>query len=375
MSSDESEDERKYVSQFCTSLRLKLLISLTRNDRQLKYEDYTVGWLSAILFEEVAATTMLDEEHEDLPGKRGDDNTYTLGRIGEHNVVIARPTVYGTNSAANAVTNMARTFPNMRFVLMVGVGGGAPGPPVPEESIEQDIRLGDVVVGVPKDAHGGILQYDSGKIESGGSFTIKSFLSKPPKILLAAAGKLQQQHDRGKGRMARYLKTGLKTISKTPKGAFYRFPGRNKDMLFTSTSLHSKEGVLDCSACDQAQIEIRRDRCSDDPVVHHGLIASGNSVMRSAARRDELRNSHGVICFEMEAAGLMDNFPCLVVRGICDYSDDHKHKVWQPYAAFTAAAYAKDLLRVVQTAEVATTDTIACALGGGEFTLSQFISL
>lgn len=51
----------------------------------------------------------------------------------------------------------------------------------------------------------------------------------------------------------------------------------------------------------------------------------------------------------MEAAGLMDNFPCLVIRGICDYADSHKNKRWQPYAAATAAAYAKDLLMNLKT--------------------------
>ncbi|KAI1827324.1 hypothetical protein F4861DRAFT_550886 [Xylaria intraflava] len=46
----------------------------------------------------------------------------------------------------------------------------------------------------------------------------------------------------------------------------------------------------------------------------------------------------------MEAAGLMNHCPCLVIRGICDYSDSHKNKDWQGYAAMTAAAYATDLL-------------------------------
>ena len=32
------------------------------------------------------------------------------------------------------------------------------------------------------------------------------------------------------------------------------------------------------------------------------------------------------------------------VLGICDYSDSHKNKEWQGYAAMTAAAYTKDLL-------------------------------
>jgi hypothetical protein len=49
----------------------------------------------------------------------------------------------------------------------------------------------------------------------------------------------------------------------------------------------------------------------------------------------------------MESAALMNLFPCLVVRGICDYSDSHKNKRWQGYAAMTAAAYTKDLLRQI----------------------------
>jgi nucleoside phosphorylase len=54
----------------------------------------------------------------------------------------------------------------------------------------------------------------------------------------------------------------------------------------------------------------------------------------------------------MEAAGLMNNFPCLVIRGICDYSDSHKRKDWQGYAAMVAAAYAKDLLSRIVPSQV-----------------------
>jgi nucleoside phosphorylase len=60
----------------------------------------------------------------------------------------------------------------------------------------------------------------------------------------------------------------------------------------------------------------------------------------------------------MEAAGLMDNFPCLVIRGICDYADSHKNKRWQAYAALAAAACAKELLLVIPPADVAKTRTV-----------------
>lgn len=82
----------------------------------------------------------------------------------------------------------------------------------------------------------------------------------------------------------------------------------------------------------------------DDPAIHYGLIASANQLMKDAVLRDKLVEEKDVLCFEMEAAGLMNHFPCLVVRGICDYSDTHKNKEWQGYAAMAAAAYAKDIL-------------------------------
>lgn len=74
--------------------------------------------------------------------------------------------------------------------------------------------------------------------------------------------------------------------------------------------------------------------------------------MKDALARDALVAKKGVLCFEMEAAGLMNHFPGLVIRGICDYSDSHKNKEWQGYAAMTAAAYAKDLLHRIAPTQV-----------------------
>ena len=69
--------------------------------------------------------------------------------------------------------------------------------------------------------------------------------------------------------------------------------------------------------------------------------------MRHGVTRERLRKELDVLCFKMEAAGLIDNFLCLVVQGICDYANLHKNKLWQGYAAATAAAYAKELLSVI----------------------------
>lgn len=97
---------------------------------------------------------------------------------------------------------------------------------------------------------------------------------------------------------------------------------------------------------DPSNLIPRRERTENEnnPAIHYGLIASANRLMKDALLRDKLAKEKNVLCFEMEAAGLMNEFPCLVIRGICDYSDTHKNKEWQGYAAMAASAFAKDLL-------------------------------
>jgi len=92
-----------------------------------------------------------------------------------------------------------------------------------------------------------------------------------------------------------------------------------------------------CSQCDIGRLIDREPRLLEDPFIHYGLIASGDQVMKHGGTRERLRKELDVLCFEMEAAGLIDDFPCLVVRGVCDYTDSHKNKLWQGYAAATAA--------------------------------------
>jgi hypothetical protein len=113
-------------------------------------------------------------------------------------------------------------------------------------------------------------------------------------------------------------------------------------------------------------LEVRELREDQEVVVHYGTIASGSQVMKDATTRDMVSLEFGgVLCFEMEAAGLMNDFPCLVIRGICDYADSHKNKKWQPYAASTAAAYAKEVLSVIPGSEVAITPTVDQSMASG----------
>lgn len=120
----------------------------------LTQDDYQVGWICALPLEAAAATALLDEEHPSLDQEPGDTNAYTLGRIGPHHIVIGCLPLgsMGESSATAVAKDMLRSFPNIRIGLMVGVGGGAPGPP--SERPEDDIRLGDIVVSKPGPGHG-----------------------------------------------------------------------------------------------------------------------------------------------------------------------------------------------------------------------------
>ena len=117
----------------------------------LTREDYTIGWISALTVKLAAAQALLDEEHDELPPEPNDTNSYTLGRIGKHNVVIAclPAGLHGLSSAASVARDLLRSFPNVRFGLLVGIGGGVPS--------AGDVRLGDVVVSQPGPRHGNCL--------------------------------------------------------------------------------------------------------------------------------------------------------------------------------------------------------------------------
>ena len=119
---------------------------------KLTHGDYTVGWICPLEVEQIAALEMLDEEHERLPQAPSDHNVYNLGSIAGHNVVIAGLYQPGNNPAATVVTQMRMTFPNLRFGLLVGIGGG-----VPVKTDNGIIRLGDVVVSSPHKQHGGVV--------------------------------------------------------------------------------------------------------------------------------------------------------------------------------------------------------------------------
>jgi nucleoside phosphorylase len=319
--------------------------------RRLRRNEYTVGWVCALPVELAAAQEMLDEEHHDLERDPtdNDENLYALGSIGGHNVaIVCLPAGrIGNNPAASVSTQMRATFKAIRFGLMVGIGGGVP-------SAKPDIRLGDVVVSQPHKVHEGVVQYDVGKTTPSG-FERTGSLNSPPQVLLSAVAKVRANELRRRSQLSTH-------VSKLERIAKFQRVKAGPDVLFEAAYDHV--GGHTCDQCSVDRHEVRQPRESEGEVaVYYGTIASGNQVMRSAAERDRLSAElGGVLCFEMEAAGLMNSFPCLVIRGICDYADSHKNKRWQPYAAATAAAYAKEVLSIIPAAEMAKTHTVEEAI-------------
>jgi nucleoside phosphorylase len=312
---------------------------LTRT--QLSPSEYTIGVVCALSVEKSAFVAMLDEVHEALQTPIDDENSYTFGRIGSHNIVTAclPAGMTGSLSAATVAKDMLRTF-QIKIGLMVGIGGGV-------WSQKVDLRLGDVVVSQLEGTHGGVVQWDFGKMEQDGFKRIES-LNKPPRPLLNAVQDIKKKYMMEGDELAENLS---KMVQNKPRLArTFVYQGLENDCLYEATYNHA--GGETCDRCAIEKIIDRLPRTTTDPQVHYGKIASGNKVVKNGESRDRIAKDLGIICFEMEAAGLMDSFPCLVIRGICDYADSHKNERWQPYAAATAAAYAKELIGVLKKQRV-----------------------
>ncbi|EXL73668.1 hypothetical protein FOPG_11125 [Fusarium oxysporum f. sp. conglutinans race 2 54008] len=322
-------------------------------------EDYTIGWVCALSKELIAAKAFLDVLHDPVDNAAiNDDNSYTLGSIGKHNVVIAVLPYgqYGLVNAAAALKDMTRTFSNLRAVLMVGIGGGVP--------CKKDIRLGDIVVGSVGRNSSGVIQYDYGRAIQGEEFAVTGHLNQSPMAFLTAMSALHASYEMEGHSIDSNIDKALQKYKRL--GKKYKRPEASTDRLYKADFVHEGgESVVCSKSCGDDKLVHRDERGEDEnsPTIHCGLIASGNQLMKDASLRDKLAAKHDILCFEMEAAGLMNHFPCVIIRGICDYSDSHKNDEWQGYAAMAAAAYTKDLLLQVAPSSVQKEERIETLLG------------
>lgn len=349
----------------------------TRIQRPSHRKDFEIAIICALPLEYNAVYLVFDEfwdESGDEYGRAvGDMNNYTTGRIGKFNVVLALLSSMGKANAAQLAAHMRSSYSGVQLVLVVGICGG-----VPQTGDGDEILLGDVVISKT------LVQHDFGSLYPDRFIrkdTIQEGLSKPNKDIrnLLAVFETEPGLNRLQQKTTFFLMELQNKAVQTKSRTKYGYPGAAEDKLFRPSYRHKHRSTPTCICrkceaksdrvcdealkatcdslgCDQRQL-VPRDRLSEkkhleqsggdgaqQPAIHVGAIASGDMVMKSGENRDDIAKKEEVIAFEMEGAGIWDETPCIIVKGVCDYADSHKNKKWQTFAAATAASASKAIL-------------------------------
>lgn len=314
--------------------------------------EFAIAIICALTLEADAVEALFDEPYDRLSRyyrkHPSDSNTYINGRIGKHNVVLSYMPGMGKGSAASVAANLRVSYPEVRLALVVGICGGAPSSPG-----YPDIFLGDVIIS------NSVVEYDFGKQYPDGfkrKTDVLDTLGRPDQEIRGFLKALDARRTRMEyqERIVHHLHALRET------DGMWRHP-QIDDVLFESSYVHKHyeqaspcccdgdsicEGALDTSCADIGckDSEVRRRRSEADISMHIGRVASADTVMKSAQHRDKITKRERAIAFEMEAAGVWDIIPCIIIKGVCDYADSHKNKSWQKYAAATGASAAKAFL-------------------------------
>jgi len=313
---------------------------------------------------EAAMTRDYREEHHVYGRAQGDDNHYTTGELGRKPIVLATPRSMGTINTSQLVTNMRHSFPNLAWAFVVGIAGGAPLSYDKRTGTltDSDIHLGDVIVSTQ------VIGYDFGA-EQDNTFKRKTAVEDVLPRAPALIATFLSQFKTGKTKaFKRVLETTNADL--TAWGDDYKCPAPETDCVYHSTRRHKHQDLAACKICSNCT-EWHNDVCEKaleascrelgcipyrinekrDTKIHLGRVASGNAVMKSARRRDQLIQDEGCIAFEMEGAGTWDVVGTIVVKGVVDYADSHKNKTWRLYPAARAALCAKALIEEIEFAD------------------------
>ncbi|KAI9172747.1 putative ankyrin repeat protein [Paramyrothecium foliicola] len=295
-------------------------------------EDIRTAIICALPLEYDAVCLVLDYIWDD----NGVQNTYRIGRVGQVNVVLALLSGMGKASAASTSGSMLLNYRNLRVAFLVGICGGVP------RYGDMEILLGDVVVSKA------IVQYDFGRQYPDKFQTKNGFennTAKPDKdvrnmlIMLETASERQRlQHQ-----TVSILGQIQAKAKQQQYGPSYIYPGDTEDKLFQPDYRHAHHNSPSCIC--------RTYSTSLDPVCDDAVnsscdrsFGSGDTVVKSGEHRDKIANSHSLLAFEMEGAGVAEVIPCVIIKVVCDYADCHKNKKWQTFAAGTSASVFKAII-------------------------------
>ncbi|KAI1754838.1 purine and uridine phosphorylase [Xylaria castorea] len=339
--------------------------------RPCRREVFQIGLICALPLEYDAVTLQFDqfwdEDGETYGRAPGDTNTYTTGRIGNYNVVLALLPNMGKAASAGAAASFRSSYSRLKLVFLVGICGGVPG-----TGSEQRL-LGDVVISKT------VLQFDLGR-QFPSKFvakdTVEDNFSRPNKDVRSLITSFETELGRERLRKSAgvYLENLQGAAALKRRRCNYKYLGVAEDKLFAPAYRHKHQAPQSCTVCEEESdnyceeaaiascvdlncnegqlvprdlLEVKKSLKPGEmqcPEIFIGRIASGDTVMKSGERRDQLAKQQNVIAFEMEGAGAWDEVPCIIIKGICDYADSHKNKKWQPFAAATAASVMKAVL-------------------------------
>ncbi|CAI6084054.1 unnamed protein product [Clonostachys chloroleuca] len=199
----------------------------------------------------------------------GDQNVYSVGAIGRHNVVLTWLPGMGMANSAVVAAGCRSTFPNIRLALIVGICGGVPSTPDGGE-----IVLGDVIIS------DGLVLYDFGR-QNPEHFVRKDILldslARPSPEIRALSAKLKSLRPQKilQSQVAEYLDA----LQSQPE-LQAKYPGKDFDKLFEPAYRHVSDGKPCDECCRDEHLEprVRLQQSAPQPVVHFGLIATGNTV-------------------------------------------------------------------------------------------------
>jgi len=296
----------------------------------------------------------------------GDDNIYTLGMFGDKPVVLVAPRDMGTTNTRDLARGLRISFRNISYAFVVGIAGGAPFLPDGEEWKESDIHLGDVIVSTQ------VIEYDYGREYENGfkrRTDIESVLPRAPTEITNFVNQFVHGRSEAFLQVLRNTNADLTSYSKlqTGKNEYHEHPGSDKDHIYAPGYRHKHQDSSVCEKCSKCtewyhevcEVALRVD-CQElgckphhsnhvrDTKIHFGRYASGNAVMKSGHRRDLLIREEQVIGFEMEGAGAWEVFGTIVVKGVVDYADGHKNKIWRGYSAARAALCAAAMIKEIE---------------------------
>ncbi|KAL7959139.1 hypothetical protein V8C34DRAFT_323384 [Trichoderma compactum] len=284
--------------------------------------------------------------------------------MGKYNIVVVLLCNSGKANAAGATASLRSSYPCVELLLLTGICECVP------DANGGELLLDDVIISET------VIQYDLGTQHVAGfkeKDTLEDRHGRANKNIrnFIANVKTGIGYQRIEEKAAAFLeqiqsRTSEAKYQRRHRATTYTYPGSANDILFESTHCHRHYNSSECVCADynpdedfyavsrarvnqKSQLESRGDlKSAQIPSIFPGRFGPGDTTFRSGIHRDSLAKKHNIMAFEMEGAGVWDELPCIIIKGVSEYGDGHKAQKnwieWHNFAAATAASVARALV-------------------------------